>query len=134
MERLIELVDGQDSQPRPAGTGAGKEETMTSAGETHAETEEARNMTTDPAVVELLENLTGQLRDLEERHLATEMIVGMLAARATNPDNLINAVNSMCAQVNADPDAKNRQAFIETSKVVLRMIRAANDTRSGKDG
>ena len=107
---------------------------MTTAAETQGETEEARDTTSDPEVVELLANLTGQLRDLEERHLATEMIVGMLAARATNPDNLINAVNSMCAQVNADPDAKNRRAFIETSEVILRMIRAAHETRTGKDG
>jgi nucleoside phosphorylase len=91
--------------------------------ETQAETEEARHATTDPAVVELLENLAEQLRDLEQRHLATEMLVGVLAAKAPDPDSMIGVVESMRDFVKGEPDIAERQAFIQTAEAFLQLIR-----------
>lgn len=99
------------------------------AAETDAETE-GRDAAVEPDVLELLERLTKRIQDLEQHHLATEMIVGLLASKAPAPDLFIRAVEGTCAAVTASPDAADRQAFIETSETIIHLVRASRDARS----
>ena len=69
------------------------------------------------------------LRDLQQRQLATEYLMVLLATDVPRIDSFISAVDAMREAVEASPDVDARRGFVETLRKVTDTAKSVRDAR-----